>query len=134
VSRPPKYNEQRAERVLEAIRAGATRRAAAGHAGVSPDTLERWQRRYAGFADSLTRAEDDIEVRTVALIQQAAQTDWKASAWWLERRRPRDYGRTWLTAGDDAVEAPMVHVTVSFDHPDQDTLELPASSYSVRDS
>jgi len=28
------------------------------------------------------------EARAVVLILRAAQTDWRASAWWLERRHP----------------------------------------------
>jgi hypothetical protein len=63
-------------------------------------------------------------VRFVAQIARAAQDGtWQAAAWWLERRRPLDYGRTWLTAGDDAVVAPMM-VTVHFDRPPQETLAL----------
>jgi hypothetical protein len=33
------------------------------------------------------------EARAVVLILRAAQTDWRASAWWLERRWPERWGR-----------------------------------------
>jgi transposase-like protein len=125
VSRPPKFNEERAERVLEAIRAGATRRAAAGHAGIDESTLWRWTQRFASFATRLTRAEDDVEVRCTATILHAAADDWRAAAWWLERRRPAEYARH---LEPEAIAAGTTTVTVVFDTPlrDDNTLVLDA--------
>ncbi|MBV9173618.1 MAG: hypothetical protein JOZ81_26440, partial [Chloroflexi bacterium] len=92
--RPPKLTPERQERVLAAIGAGATRKAAASYAGVDESTLYRWLKRNASFASLLRAREDEVEVRACAEIQQAASADWRAAAWWLERRRPADYGRT----------------------------------------
>jgi hypothetical protein len=58
---------------------------------------------------------------------RAQDGTWQAAAWLLERRRPLDYGRTWLTATDDPVAAAPVRVTVNFDHPNHDMLELPSA-------
>src|SRR5215831_11568853 len=88
-----KLTPERRDRILDAIRAGATRRAAAGHANVDESTLWRWTQRNATFASDLARAEHDVEVRYAALIQHAASDDWRAAAWWLERRRPADYAQ-----------------------------------------
>lgn len=93
MSRPAKFTPERAERVLEAIGAGATRRAAAGHAGIDHATLYRWLERNATFATALRAREDEVEVRCVATIQTAMRDDWRAAAWWLERRRADEYGR-----------------------------------------
>ena len=93
IGRPSKFTPERRARVLEAITGGATRTAAALHAGIDERTLYRWMDRYVSFASDLTRAEADAELRCTALIQRAAEIDWRAAAWWLERRRPDEYGR-----------------------------------------
>ncbi len=93
MARPPKYTPERSRLVLEAISGGATRKAAALHAGIDQDTFGRWLKRYADFADRIARAEADVEVRCTALILNAATTDPRHAEWWLERRRPDDYGR-----------------------------------------
>jgi transposase-like protein len=93
VARPVKFTPERQQRVLEAITAGATRHAAALHAGVDDATLYRWLARSESFATLVARAEADVEIRHAANIAVAAQTDWRASAWWLERRRSADYGQ-----------------------------------------
>jgi hypothetical protein len=94
LARPTKFNTDRADRVLDALRAGNTRRAAAQYAGVDDRSLRRWIERFVHFAAAIEKAEADAEVRHVANIARAAQEGtWQASAWWLERRRPDDYGR-----------------------------------------
>jgi transposase-like protein len=123
VSQPPKFNEDRAERVLEAIKAGATRRAAAGHAGIDEDTLQNWRRRYSGFSEAIARAEHDVEVRCTATILKASNDDWRAASWWLERRRPAEYARRFEPEALTA--AAVLQVTVAFDRPhEDDTLAL----------
>jgi hypothetical protein len=125
LSRPPKYTPERAERVLQAIHSGCTRRAAASHAGIDETTLYRWVGRYASFASDLRAREDEVEIRAVATIQQAWHDDWRAAAWWLERRRPANYARR-LEPEPVAVATPMT-VTVHFDTPLRDeTLALDA--------
>lgn len=79
--------------MLEAISGGATRKASALHAGIDEATLYNWLRRYSSFSGQIARAEADVEVRCTALILNAATTDPRHAEWWLERRRPDDYGR-----------------------------------------
>jgi len=93
MARPVKFTTERQQRVLEAITAGATRHAAALHAGIDESTLYNWLRRYSSFSSRIARAEADVEVRCTALILRAAETDPRHAQWWLERRRPADYGR-----------------------------------------
>ena len=49
---------------------------------------------YLDFLESLTRARAEAIAKKVAVVSSAAsQGDWKASAWWLERQVPEDFGR-----------------------------------------
>lgn len=93
VGRPTKRTPEREQRLLEALRAGNTRKAACHYAGIGEETFARWLR-IGDFGDSVKKAEADAEVRHVANIARAAQEGtWQASAWWLERRRSDDYAR-----------------------------------------
>lgn len=118
MARNTKYTPERVEKICKALRAGNTRRVACIHGGISEDTLARWIKRYADFADLIARAEADWESRLVNVITQAGTPreattkkvkegadgtttetttevvmDWRAAAWLLERRRPDEWGK-----------------------------------------
>jgi hypothetical protein len=93
MARPSKMTDARVSTLLMALREGNTRRAAAAHAGIDHATFYRWLETNATFRDAIQKAEADAEVRHVAIVAQAGQRNWQASAWWLERRRDDDYGQ-----------------------------------------
>jgi DNA invertase Pin-like site-specific DNA recombinase len=68
---PSKQTPDRAQRILEVLRAGGPRRAACGAAGISEDTFARWLERSADFADAVIRAEADSELELVRYIRNA---------------------------------------------------------------
>lgn len=80
--------------ILQALENGCTRRAAAGAAGIGHTTLYRMLDADRTFRDAVEKAEDVAEARATALVVEAAyKGNWTAAAWWLERRRPDDYGK-----------------------------------------
>lgn len=82
------------EAVLAALENGCTRRAAAGAGGIHHATLYRWMDGDATFRDAVEKAENVAEARATTLVVKAAyEGTWTAAAWWLERRRPEQYGR-----------------------------------------
>lgn len=92
--RPTKYSPERADRILDNLRRGNTRRASALSCGISEDTFQRWCDRNAAFAEDVKKAEAEAEATHVANIARSAQSgNWQASAWWLERKRPDDWRR-----------------------------------------
>jgi transposase len=94
MARPSKYTPERQARVLEALRAGSSYRDAAEYAGIDQDTLIAWRKRYADFSEAVVAAEASVAIRAVLTIRQAfADGDWKAAAFWLERRRNKEWGR-----------------------------------------
>lgn len=121
MARPTKYNEERAEAILTALKNGASRRAASNNAGISEDTLARWVASIAGFADALAQAEAAAEIRmstfvfdnierdvvktkiktiptkgggtvTVKEVSKHREIDAGLAKFWLARRRSADWG------------------------------------------
>lgn len=90
-----KLTDQRTEALLQGLRMGMTRQAAAGAVGIHPTTLWRMVDADAAFRTAVETAEAEAEARYTAIVAQATQDPkhWTAAAWWLERRRYRDYAR-----------------------------------------
>jgi len=109
--RPTKRTPEREARLIEALRAGNTRRASCAYAGIDQDTLANWLRRWSDFSDAVEKAEADAEIRNVAIIQKAASETWQAAAWWLERKKKRDWSNRLELTGEDG--AP-VRIAVRF--------------------
>ena len=83
-----------------ALEAGNTRAAAARGAGISYECLRLWIRRgekektgkHRILARTIEQAEAQAEREAVAEIRAAwKRGEWRAAAWWLERRRPETY-------------------------------------------
>jgi hypothetical protein len=96
VARPSKLTEDRADRIVQAVRLGASQETAAQAAGVAGRTLRRWlaagqaprsRGRYRQLAERVAEAEAQREVQALARIAQAERDDWRAAAWYLERVR-----------------------------------------------
>lgn len=108
---PSKFTKETTDLLLAGIRAGLPYHLAAEAAGVTYDTFNEWQQgRFprgadkmlkSEFSEALTRAKGGSALRLVSIIQQQAPTDWRAAAWILERRFPRDFGRRMALTGED---------------------------------
>lgn len=101
MGRPTKLNPTVQAAVVQAIAGGNTRETSAAFAGITKNTFYEWLARgraaqsglYREFADAIEKAEADAVAVSVALIRRAAQTQWQAAAWWLERRYSEEWGR-----------------------------------------
>lgn len=110
--RPSKFTPETVNLLLQAIRAGLPYHLAADAAGIGETTFYEWQRgifpRGADkqlktmFAEELTRARGASAARLIRVINEAAPEDWRAAAWILERRFPKDFGKHVLeVTGED---------------------------------
>ena len=97
--------------VAEAIRQGYPNRFACTVAGIAERTYYRWRKRGeeildAGYACETQmdeaclyfyfqteRAHADYVHMLTGIILEAAEQDWRAAAWLLERRFPEEYSR-----------------------------------------
>jgi hypothetical protein len=95
-----KFDEDVAERILTALRAGAYIETAANHAGLSRSGFYKWMKKgrageepYATFVADVDQALATAELTDWAFIGKAREKEWTAAAWRLERRHPERYGR-----------------------------------------
>ncbi|HYC76722.1 MAG TPA: hypothetical protein VEI02_03740 [Planctomycetota bacterium] len=100
MARPTKLTPELSKKLCELVAAGVDVDRAAACVGISPRTLERWRAKGAGaragphrdLVLALGQADAMAEVRDVLIIGKAAQTNWKAAAWRLERRFAARWG------------------------------------------
>lgn len=71
--RPPKFNDERAQIVIDARRRGETYDKAAILAGVNVDTVMEWKKRYADFSEQVKKAESDHEKTYSDVLVSAAK-------------------------------------------------------------
>lgn len=100
---PYKLTPERHAKLLQLVRSGATRESACAAVRISSRTLREWLSAAQGedasgelqaFADEFHEAESAAELRLSLTIQQAAKEDWRAAAWFMERRYRRDWAFT----------------------------------------
>jgi transposase len=99
--RPTKLTPEVQKRIIDALRAGNYVETAAAYAGIGRQTLYDWLHRgakegkgaYHEFHEAVEKALAESEVRDVALIAKAAEAQWQAAAWRLERRAPERWGK-----------------------------------------
>jgi hypothetical protein len=88
-----KYDDERVKNILDVIRAGNYNVIAARAAGINPDTFYEWMKTRPDFSDAVKKAQAEGECRNVTIIAQAAQKQWQAAAWNLERKYPERWGQ-----------------------------------------
>lgn len=86
-------NTEKRQILIEAMAGGMTIRAAAALARLSPATVYNWltfgrqgREPYAQFLADFEAAEAESLREALANVKEAGRTDWKASAWYAERR------------------------------------------------
>lgn len=109
MARPTKLTKVLIKKLSGYIAKGNYQETACYLAGVSPSTFYNWkvlaERVAAGetdenadllleFLESIKKAEAKAEAKRIALIDKQAADDWRAAAWYLERRYPKRWGRS----------------------------------------
>jgi hypothetical protein len=121
--RKPKLTPEVSQRIIELVRIGNYLDAAAASCGIHRSTLHRWLVKgeeqshgmYREFFLAIDRAQGEGELRDCVLIAKAAQTDWRAAAWRLERRAPRKYGARIQATLREEVESMLAHLETVLD-------------------
>ena len=118
------------KRVIDAILAGNTFNNAAALAGISDRTFYVWMadtdpKPYKlRFIQQVKEAEAKCIHRNVMVIQQASIKNWQAAAWYLERRRHKDWGRIDRVEGTDGDPIKTIGLVAEVEMPKLDKSKL----------
>ena len=99
--RPEKIDADIQAKICRTIRSGAYIETAAAYAGITKETFYKWLKRgkkdssgpYREFSDAVGKALAEAELRDILRIDKAAESQWTAAAWRLERRFPERWAR-----------------------------------------
>jgi len=91
--RPEALDEVKRCKIIALLANGSSRRVAARVVGCAHTTITRTAQRDPRFAAELDAAEHSVEIESLRNIRRAAAKDryWRAAAWLVERKNPRDF-------------------------------------------
>ena len=111
--RPSLLNLEVTEKIVDCLRVGSYIETAVAFAGINKDTFYAWLKRgaketkgpYREFSDAIEKALAEGELDHIKRINEASKTEWQASAWMLERKFPKRWGRrTEVELGPNATQ------------------------------
>lgn len=101
MGRPCKLTPELQGEICQYIAGGNTFERACILVGIHRVTFMRWRNKgqiaksgkFCDFCNAVKRAEEQFKAHNIDLIQQAANKQWQAAAWLLERKYPEEFGR-----------------------------------------
>ena len=93
VGRPSKMTPEVVESICTYLKQGNTRKTSAICSGISERRFHEWMEEFPHFSQSIKKAEEEAIAHHVQTIHAFSQSNWQASAWFLERRRKEDFGK-----------------------------------------
>ncbi len=84
---------------------GCSDREACEYAGINPDSLYSYQKKYPEFSERKTHLKERVILKARKKIYDALDVDTKVAQWLLERLRPKEFNSKYLAAHPIAEEA-----------------------------
>lgn len=92
--RPAVITEDKKMEIIAVLSTGGSRNMAADYVSVGRTTLHDLIERDDDFSDQVKKAESESKFQHIKNISNAADGGaWQASAWYLERKEPGEFGR-----------------------------------------
>jgi hypothetical protein len=90
-----KYNQAIADKIVAAIRDGATQRGAAKMCGITPESLSIWKKKFPAFGEAVEKAHGAAQVFVEqSLLHMATKGNVNAQIFWLKNRHPAEWADT----------------------------------------
>lgn len=102
----PKLTEELSKEAIRLVKGGASNADVIAYLGIAESTFYEWLKNprtdaQRELSEGLKKAETERKLWHLQRIHKAAEDgDWKASAWYLERRYPNEYARTQRITGE----------------------------------
>ena len=101
MTRPTKLTLDIQKKIVELIEEGQFAETTANCVGITERTYYNWIQRgkneecgpYFQFFQAIEQASAKSEVEALDIIWKASERDWRAAAWYLERRFPNKWGK-----------------------------------------
>lgn len=120
--RPTLLTDEVADLLVASLRYGNYVTVASRSAGISWATFKVWMVRgregeepYAALRERVEKARAEGQVRLVAIVAKAAETDWRAANWLLERQWPDQWGAVSVRVRAEAEAQPELEELTDFD-------------------
>lgn len=132
IGRPTKLTPELQAEMVNIIRGGNYVETACAYVGLNKSTFYDWMKRgareidrvkknpkarvrkdeqiYVEFSNAIKKAEAEAEARDVLIIAKAAESQWQAAAWRLERRLPSKWGRQRPYDTDAKSDHPIINI------------------------
>ena len=143
LGRPTKLTPELQAEMVNIIRGGNYVETACAYVGLNKTTFYDWMKRgaremdrvkknpkarvrkeeqvYVDFSNAIKKAEAEAEARDVLIIAKAAESQWQAAAWRLERRLPSKWGRQRPYDTDAKSDRPIINIIDIPKEPDENT-------------
>ncbi len=91
-ARKTKYNEEIVKAICEGLEKGVSILAICGAVKIDEKTYYNWKEKYPEFKEAVDSVRPILEYKWLNVIEEAAiNGDWKAAAWFLQKRYPDAY-------------------------------------------
>lgn len=90
-------SEETWQLLVDCIQSGLTNKDSCRAVGVSEETFYKKMREDSEFSELVKKAGVKFKLKHISNISKASNTNWQASAWLLERKFKREFGKIEFT-------------------------------------
>lgn len=122
-----KYCTEIVDAICDGLVAGLSIKAVCGIVNIDESTFYKWKEKYPGFKEAVDSTRPAFEAQMLEIIKEQAYNDWRAAAWILKHRYPKDWGdRRELDVNVNKTDG--TEQVLSFIKQAQEKLKSPANS------